>query len=82
MHIMSLSHFKIVRFFNLLALFLFLARYERMLKNLHSKEDDSSKFLRDFNPMHDREIKWRPRRKVVETLNSKKAEDGSEEPFI
>ena len=54
-----------------------------MLKNLHAKEDDSSKFFSDFNPMCDRKTKKlrrRPRRKVVKEMNSKKDEDVSEEP--
>merc|ERR1719348_2841430 len=58
-------------------------RYERVLKNLHSKEDDSSKFFTDFNPMCDRKTKKlrrRPRRKVVEEMKSMKDEDISEEP--
>ena len=56
-------------------------RYERVLKNLHSKEDDSSRFFSDFNPMCDRKTKKlrrRPRRKAVEEMNAKKDED--EEP--
>ena len=66
-----------------------MVRFERVLKNLHPKEDDNSKFLCDFNPMHDRKTKklrwssappWRPRRKVMETLNFKKDEDSTEEP--
>ena len=58
-------------------------RYERVLKNLHSKEDDSSRFFSDFNPMCDRKTKKlrrRPRRKVVKEMNFKKDEDVSEEP--
>ena len=53
-----------------------------MLKNLHSKEDDSSKFFSDFNPMCDRKTKKlrrRPRKKAAEEMNSKKDEDVSEE---
>ena len=36
-------------------------RYERMLKNLHAKEDDCSLFHSNFNPMIKRKTK-RPRR--------------------
>ena len=53
-------------------------RYERVLKNLHSKEDDSSRFFSDFNPMRDRRTKTlrrRLRRKAVDEINSKKEED-------
>ena len=56
-------------------------RYERVLKNLHSKEDDSSKFFSDFNPMCDRRTKTlrrRLRRKAVDEINSKKEEDERE----
>ena len=58
-------------------------RYERVLKNLHSKEDDSSKFFSDFNPMCDRKTKKlrrRPRKKAVEKMKCKKHEEVSEEP--
>merc|ERR1719370_2020076 len=60
-------------------------RYERVLKNLHSKEDDSSKFFSDFNPMRDRKtkklrVRKRPRRKEVEKMNSKREEEVSEKP--
>ena len=32
---------------------------QRVLKNLHAKEDESSKFLSDFNPSSDRKAKSR-----------------------
>ena len=32
---------------------------QRVLKNLHAKEDESSKFLSDFNPSSDRKAKTR-----------------------
>ena len=57
-------------------------RFEKVLKNLYSKEHKSSKFLCDFNPLHDwktKKVQWRPKRKVVETLMSKKDEDSTEE---
>ena len=60
-------------------------RYERMLKNLHAKEDDGSLFLSNFNPMIKRKTKKpkrRPRRMVVEERINKKdkyMEQSSEE---
>ena len=53
-------------------------RYERMLKNLHAKEDDGSLFLSNFNPMSDRKTKRqrrRPRRRVVEERINTKDKD-------
>ena len=49
-----------------------------MLKNLHSKEDDSSKFFSNFNPMCDRKtkkLKRRSRRKVVEEMDEEVSEE-------
>ena len=56
-------------------------RYERMLKNLHAKEDDGSLFLSNFNPMIKRKTK-RSRRGVVEervNTKDKDMEQASEE---